>query len=55
MTFQPIRETRDMPGNVRALQTVLSESKEQTLTWCVTQLSRLQGQNQTQRKRRGKK
>lgn len=33
--FQPTRETEEMPGNVRDLQTILFESKEQMLTWCV--------------------
>lgn len=39
MTFQPIPETQEIPGSVRALQTVLFESKEQMLIRCVLSYS----------------
>lgn len=54
-TFQPTPETRETPGDGRALHTVLFESEDQMLAWCVLKPWHLQGQNQTQRKSRGKK
>lgn len=51
MAFQPTQETREIPGNVRDLQTVLFEGKEQTLTCVCTQLSQIyQGQNRHKEK-----